>query len=149
MTKAKGFASNFSPADLANKLKGKLNNLQMKSPKLANTLNKATDFTHGLMADLMSDAMFTAAMDMLSNYSDGNIVMATGMLLGVNDTSKKNTPNGKEIYGPYYEEAKRLFKENPEFFGDPDNHTVVEGKGLEKMRKEYDNLVRQVHYKKG
>ena len=35
MTKAKGLASNFSPADLANKLKGKLNDLLMKSPKLA------------------------------------------------------------------------------------------------------------------
>ncbi|WP_186380845.1 hypothetical protein [Paenibacillus xylanexedens] len=52
MTKEKRLTSNFSPADLANKIKGKLDALMMKSPKLANALTKATDFTHGLMADL-------------------------------------------------------------------------------------------------
>jgi hypothetical protein len=35
MIKAMGLTSNFSPGDLANKLKGKLNDLLMKSPKLA------------------------------------------------------------------------------------------------------------------
>ncbi|CAI6064816.1 hypothetical protein PAECIP112173_01937 [Paenibacillus sp. JJ-100] len=89
MTKAKGLASNFSPADLANKLKGKLNDLLMKSPKLANALNKATDFTHGLMADLMSDAMFSAAIDMLSNYADSNILMSAMILMGNSGGGKK------------------------------------------------------------
>ncbi|MGX1828945.1 contractile injection system protein, VgrG/Pvc8 family [Paenibacillus taichungensis] len=98
MTKAKGLASNFSPADLANKLKGKLNDLLMKSPKLANALNKATDFTHGLMADLMSDAMFTAAMDMLSNYADSNILMSAMLIMSNSGGGKKkdNKKNEKK-----------------------------------------------------
>gem|GEM_PF-2117952 len=95
MTKAKGLASNFSPMDLANKLKGKLNDLLMKSPKLANALNKATDFTHGLMADLMSDAMFTAAMDMLSNYADSNILMSAMLIMSNSGGGKKKKPQGK------------------------------------------------------
>ncbi|MGV2881491.1 contractile injection system protein, VgrG/Pvc8 family [Paenibacillus taichungensis] len=95
MTKAKGLASNFSPADLANKLKGKLNDLLMKSPKMANALNKATDFTHGLMADLMSDAMFTAAMDMLSNYADSNILMSAMLIMSNSGGGKKKKPQGK------------------------------------------------------
>ncbi|WP_128102978.1 hypothetical protein [Paenibacillus sp. DCT19] len=80
MTKEKRLTSNFSPADLANKLKGKLDALMMKSPKLANALTKATDFTHGLMADLMSDAMFSAAIDMLSKYVDSNILLSAMMV---------------------------------------------------------------------
>jgi hypothetical protein len=94
MTKAKGLASNFSPADLENKLKGKLNDLLMKSPKLANALNKATDFTHGLMADLMSDAMFSAAIDMLGNYADSNILMSAMLILGSSGSgNKKDSTN--------------------------------------------------------
>ncbi len=96
MTKAKGLASNFSPADLANKLKGKLDALMMKSPKLANALTKATDFTHGLMADLMSDAMFSAAIDMLSNYADSNILLSAMMIVGsTGGGGKKNKSKGK------------------------------------------------------
>ncbi|MFB8375146.1 HNH endonuclease [Paenibacillus taichungensis] len=75
--------------DLANKLKGKLNDLLMKSPKLANALNKATDFTHGLMADVISDAMFTAAMDMLSNYADSNILMSAMLIMSNSGGGKK------------------------------------------------------------
>ncbi|MGX1828939.1 hypothetical protein ACWIE6_11840 [Paenibacillus taichungensis] len=81
--------------DLANKLKGKLNDLLMKSPKLANALNKATDFTHGLMADVMSDAMFTAAMDMLGNYADSNILMSAMLIMSSSGGGKKKKPQGK------------------------------------------------------
>ncbi|MCK6149679.1 contractile injection system protein, VgrG/Pvc8 family [Paenibacillus silvae] len=95
MTKAKGLMSNFSPADLAKKLKGKLDILLANSPKLAYALDKANDFTHGLMADLMSDAVFSAAMDMLSNYADSNILMSAMMLLGSSGGGKKKKPNGK------------------------------------------------------
>ncbi|MFB8375155.1 hypothetical protein [Paenibacillus taichungensis] len=95
MTKAKGLVSNFSPMDLANKLKSKLNDLMMKSPKLANALNKATDFTHGLMADVMSDAMFTAAMDMLGNYADSNILMSAMLIMSSSGGGKKKKPQGK------------------------------------------------------
>ncbi|CAI6064574.1 hypothetical protein PAECIP112173_01928 [Paenibacillus sp. JJ-100] len=77
MTKAKGLASNFSPANLAN------------------ALDKATDFTHGLMADLMSDAMFSAAIDMLSNYADSNILMSAMILMGNSGGGKKKKPKGK------------------------------------------------------
>ncbi|MCM3170971.1 hypothetical protein [Paenibacillus sp. MER 99-2] len=96
MTKEKRLTSNFSPADLANKLKGKLDALMMKSPKLANALTKATDFTHGLMADLMSDAMFSAAIDMLSNYADSNILLSAMMIVGsTGGSGKKNKSKGK------------------------------------------------------
>lgn len=30
----------------------------------------------------------------------------------------------KEIFGPYYEEAVRLFQQNPDFFPDPDKCTI-------------------------
>ncbi|WP_248062682.1 HNH endonuclease [Paenibacillus silvae] len=89
MTKAKGLMSNFSPADLAKKLKGKLDILLTNSPKLANALNKANDFTHGLMADLMSDAVFSAAMDMLSNYADSNILMSAMLIMSNSGGGKK------------------------------------------------------------
>ncbi|WP_338540248.1 hypothetical protein [Paenibacillus tundrae] len=95
MTKAKGPASNFSPTDLANKLKGKLDALMMKSPMLGNALTKATDFTHGLMADLMSDAMFSAAIDMLGNYADSNILLSAMMIVGSTGGGKKNKSKGK------------------------------------------------------
>jgi len=66
------------------------------------------------------------------------------MVLGlVGKKGKSGNHKGKEIYGPHYEEAKRLHKENPDFFGNPDNHKIVKGEELAKMRKEYDDLVSQ------
>ncbi|WP_236421094.1 DUF4164 domain-containing protein [Paenibacillus sp. JJ-223] len=81
LTKAKGLASNFSLMDLANKLKGKLNDLMMKSPMLAKALDMANSFSMNLMTDIMSDAMFSAALDMLGRYGDNNIVMMASMVL--------------------------------------------------------------------
>ncbi|MFB8375152.1 hypothetical protein [Paenibacillus taichungensis] len=162
MTKVKGLASNFSPVDLANKLKGKLNDLLMKSPKLANALNKATDFTHGLMADVMSDAMFTAAMDMLSNYADSNILLSAMMIVGSSGGGKKKggsasgsndkvKSNDKEheVYGPYYDEAKKLHESNPDWYPNPDESSIVKGKELKQARADYEALVRRGELKKG
>lgn len=49
--------------DLANKLKGKLNDLMMKSPMLTKALDMANSFSMNLMTDIMSDAIFSAALD--------------------------------------------------------------------------------------
>ncbi|CAH1225281.1 contractile injection system protein, VgrG/Pvc8 family [Paenibacillus sp. JJ-223] len=149
LTKAKGLASNFSPMDLANKLKSKLNDLMMKSPMLAKALDMANSFSMNLMTDMMSDAMFSAALDMLGRYGDNNIVLAAGIILGSHGGPSKSPPKGKDVYGPHYEEAKSLHEQYPDFFGDPDNHTIVQGKELANMRKEYDDYVSQGRLERG
>lgn len=135
--------------DLANKLKGKLNDLMMKSPMLAKALDMANSFSMNLMTDIMSDAMFSAALDMLGRYGDNNIVLAAGIILGSHGGPSKSPPKGKDVYGPHYEEAKSLHEQYPDFFGDPDNHTIVQGKELANMRKEYDDYVSQGRLERG
>ncbi|MDB2151512.1 hypothetical protein [Clostridium butyricum] len=44
---------------------------------------------------------------------------------------------GEKVFGPYYDEAKRLFNEDPDYFPDPDVCTMTQGKDLDKMRKNY------------
>ncbi|MBU3177790.1 hypothetical protein KPL47_15775 [Clostridium estertheticum] len=35
---------------------------------------------------------------------------------------------GKDVYGPHYEEAQQLFREEPAFFSNPDESIIVKGK---------------------
>ena len=53
---------------------------------------------------------------------------------------EQQSGKGKEIFGPYYEEAVRLFQQNPDFFPDPDKCTIVQGAELERMREQYDSM---------
>ncbi|WP_254438289.1 GH-E family nuclease [Paenibacillus sp. DCT19] len=140
MTKAKGLASNFSPADLANKLKGKLDALMMKSPKLGNALTKATDFTRGLMADLMSDAMFSAAIDMLSNYADSNILLSAMMIVGsTGGGGKKGTTNPEKK-----KKAKKKKKLREQYLGrTPGKKSRTGREVIERMKNEKPPKIRK------
>ncbi|GED57625.1 contractile injection system protein, VgrG/Pvc8 family [Brevibacillus formosus] len=60
-----------------------------------------------------------------------------------------NQPKGKEIFGPHYDEGKRLYEEDPEFYCDPDICTIVQGKELKKARAEYNKLSNRKKLKKG
>jgi len=95
MTKAKGLASNFSPADLANKLKGKLNDLLMKSPKLANGLKTAGGMATGFMQNLLISETMNYGLEQLSQYVDSDTITKAMILLSMlNSKSKKNQNQG-------------------------------------------------------
>ncbi|MBA4538801.1 hypothetical protein H1Z61_17135 [Bacillus aquiflavi] len=61
---------------------------------------------------------------------------------------------GKDVYGPYYDDAKKLYKQNPDWYPNPDESTIVKGEELTRVRNEYDTLVKngvleKGHHKKG
>jgi len=69
-------------------------------------------------------------------------------------TSKSEVPTGKQVYGPHYDEAKRLHQTKPDWYGDPDKAKIVKGKELETARSEYSSLVKKGdleagHHKQG
>ncbi len=95
MTKAKGLASNFSPADLANKLKSKLNDLMMKSPKLANGLKTAGGMATGFMQNLLISEAMNYGLEQLSQYVDSDTITKAMILLSMlNSKYKKNQNQG-------------------------------------------------------
>ncbi|WP_272037455.1 hypothetical protein [Paenibacillus sp. JJ-100] len=95
MTKTKGLASNFSPADLANKLKGKLNDLLMKSPKLANGLKTAGGMATGFMQSLLIDEAMDYGLEQLSQYVDSDTITKAMILMNMlSGNSKKNKNQG-------------------------------------------------------
>ena len=95
MTKAKGLASNFSPMDPANKLKGKLNDLLMKSPKLANGLKTAGGMATGFMQNLLISETMNYGLEQLSQYVDSDTITKAMILLSMlNSKSKKNQNQG-------------------------------------------------------
>jgi len=53
-----------------------------------------------------------------------------------------------DVYGPYYEEAKRLHEMNPEWYPNPDGSIIVKGKELKEARAEYEALVRRGNLRK-
>ena len=57
-----------------------------------------------------------------------------------NNREKSESGKGREIFGPYYEEAVRLHQQNPDFFPDPDKCTIVQGEELQRMRDQYDSM---------
>ncbi|MDU4659238.1 MAG: hypothetical protein E6Y39_03750, partial [Clostridium butyricum] len=56
---------------------------------------------------------------------------------------------GEKVFGPYYDEAKRLFNEDPDYFPDPDVCIMTQGKDLDKMRKDYNKLSNSNKLSKG
>ena len=95
ITKVKGLASNFSPADLVNKLKGKLNDLLMKSPKLANGLKTAGGMATGFMQNLLISEAMNYGLEQLSQYVDSDTITKAMILLSMlNSKSKKNQNQG-------------------------------------------------------
>lgn len=56
---------------------------------------------------------------------------------------------GKEIYGPYYEEAMELYRKNPEWYPNPDESFIVHGEELDQLRRQYESLVRKGSLEKG
>ncbi|MDM5154706.1 hypothetical protein QUF88_12945 [Bacillus sp. DX1.1] len=61
-----------------------------------------------------------------------------------------NTPlTGKDVYGPYYDEAVDLYKTKPDWFSNPDESIIVQGDDLAKARADYRSLVRKGELEKG
>ena len=56
---------------------------------------------------------------------------------------------GRAVYGPYYEEALRLYVENPDFFPDPDQCSIVQGEEYSKMRIQYERMVASGQLERG
>ncbi|WP_338555023.1 contractile injection system protein, VgrG/Pvc8 family [Paenibacillus sp. KS-LC4] len=54
-----------------------------------------------------------------------------------------------EVYGPYYEEAKKLYESNPDWYPNPDESKIVKGKELKEARAEYEAMVRRGQLEKG
>ncbi|MGG0350404.1 hypothetical protein ABEZ88_02380 [Bacillus albus] len=48
-----------------------------------------------------------------------------------------NNSSSKDVYGPYYDEVKKLHETNP------DESTIVKGKELKEARADYQALVRR------
>lgn len=55
----------------------------------------------------------------------------------------------KGVYGPYYDEAKKLHENNPDWYPNPVESTIVKGKELKEARTDYQALVRRGELEKG
>ncbi|QXE01502.1 LXG domain-containing protein [Terribacillus sp. DMT04] len=64
------------------------------------------------------------------------------------DTSGDNHSNN-EVYGPYYEEAKKLHDSNPDWYPNPDESSIVKANELKEARADYQALVRRGELEKG
>ncbi|OKP86064.1 hypothetical protein A3844_15010 [Paenibacillus helianthi] len=56
---------------------------------------------------------------------------------------------GKEVYGPHYDEAVKRYKENPDWFPNPDESIIVKKNDLKVAREEYNSLVSSGDLEKG
>ena len=56
---------------------------------------------------------------------------------------------GKAVYGPYYEEAIRRYKEKPDWYPNPDESSIVQGDELKEMREEYEAMVKRGELPRG
>ncbi|WP_144510127.1 T7SS effector LXG polymorphic toxin [Bacillus sp. FJAT-22090] len=54
-----------------------------------------------------------------------------------------------DVYGPYYDEAKKLYENNPDWYPNPDESTIVKGMELKETRADYQALVRRGELEKG
>ncbi|EEL89203.1 hypothetical protein bcere0029_9140 [Bacillus cereus AH1272] len=60
-----------------------------------------------------------------------------------------NNSSSKDVYGLYYDEAKKLHETNPDWYPNPDESTIVKGKELKEARADYQALVRRGELEKG
>ncbi|WP_431090338.1 contractile injection system protein, VgrG/Pvc8 family [Paenibacillus sp. 8b26] len=70
---------------------------------------------------------------------------------GIWNEKPKEINEGKveHVYGPYYDEAKKLHESNPEWYPNPDESKIVKGKDLKQARADYEALVRRGELDKG
>ncbi|EST10770.1 ribonuclease YeeF family protein [Sporolactobacillus laevolacticus] len=93
--------------------------------------------THSMMkADGMGEA-------------SGKSAVESDKLHAVKGSGNGNNVSGEEVYGPYYDEAKKLHESNPEWYPNPDESTIVKGKELKEVRADYQALVRRGELEKG
>ena len=62
---------------------------------------------------------------------------------------KSGDADVKAVYGPYYDEAKKLHANNPDWYPNPDESTIVKGMELKEARADYQSLVRRGEIEKG
>lgn len=60
-----------------------------------------------------------------------------------------NNSSGKDVYGSYYDEAKKLHETKPDWYPNPDESMIVKGKELKEARLDYQALVRRGELEKG
>ncbi|AHN22397.1 hypothetical protein T479_14520 [Lysinibacillus varians] len=60
-----------------------------------------------------------------------------------------NNSSGRDVYGPYYDEAKKLHETKPDWYPNPDESKIVKGKELKEARVDYQTLVRRGELEKG
>ncbi|WP_277815975.1 pre-toxin TG domain-containing protein, partial [Lysinibacillus sp. FJAT-14222] len=60
-----------------------------------------------------------------------------------------NNSSGRDVYGPYYDEAKKLHDTKPDWYPNPDESKIVKGKELKEARIDYQTLVRRGELEKG
>src|SRR5699024_1189295 len=67
----------------------------------------------------------------------------------VNSTNGDSNISGKNVYVPYYDEAKELYEKNPEGYPNPDKSNIVKGQELKEARADYHAMTRRGELEKG
>ncbi|WP_260445086.1 pre-toxin TG domain-containing protein [Listeria booriae] len=122
---------------------------------LTATKNMATNFGDNVrnlnfgQPRLVADGFGDVGANFIKNTDD----MATDFSKIIGGSSEELAEDigksGKDVYGPYYDEAKQLHEENPKWFPDPDESTIVKGDELKAMRDEYQSMVSRGELPKG
>ncbi|HFI0817442.1 TPA: hypothetical protein ACGOXO_001838, partial [Streptococcus suis] len=66
-----------------------------------------------------------------------------------NNLGKETLSQDQQVYGPYYDEAKRRFESNPDWYADPDTAKFVSSEDVALKRKEYNDLVSRKELPRG
>ncbi|HDR7530258.1 hypothetical protein FOC88_15580 [Bacillus thuringiensis] len=59
-----------------------------------------------------------------------------------------NNSSSKDVYGPYYDEAKKLHETNPDWYPNPDESTIVKGKEQRKQEQTIKRWLEEGNLKK-
>ncbi|WP_052736721.1 contractile injection system protein, VgrG/Pvc8 family [Paenibacillus algorifonticola] len=86
--------------------------------------------------------------DFFKESEAGQKELAERMKNEANDINV-NEDTVNEVYGPYYDEAKKLYESNPDWYPNPDESRIVKGNELKEARAEYEAMVRRGQLEKG
>ncbi|MEK5439959.1 MULTISPECIES: hypothetical protein [Paenibacillus] len=117
----------------------KINNLDIDTPALPQTPMQI-NFKNEM------DRILRVKME---GKSDSNHSIKDMELKAVEGTSEGKRASGKDEYGPYYDEAKKLHESNPDWYPNTDESIVVKGEELKQARADYEALVRRGELEKG
>jgi hypothetical protein len=66
----------------------------------------------------------------MEGKSESNHSIKDVEVKAVEGTGEGKRASGKDVYGPYYDEAKKLHESNPDWYPNPDESIVVKGEEL-------------------